>query len=252
MAIPAGTKAGVWAFIFIFWAVGTIWLFYGPSANSFPRRFDLDPPGIGKLHTLRWSFDFWVSAMYILMWTVPITLAFAMDSPTSKWRLTIHNVFVVLYALWILATFIHGCVFWGNANSTSPEYYNNPAHDDRWCCVNYNLPGAPCTQTSACNPGVGASDLTTNGVFLWNLWWSFVGFILLVVDFILSMAVIRPAFEKEILRDQAKRARRDEKLLPDQDDDEEEVSDYESSERQIRSKIGAPRGRKVNYKARGK
>ena len=127
------------------------------------------------------------------------------------------------------------------------EAMYNMAHDDRWCCVYYNLPGAPCSQTTACNPGVGASDLITNRVFLWNLWWSFIFFIFVVLDFILSMAVLRPAFEKEMLREQAKEARRDEQLLPD--DDDVEMDDYQSSERQIRSKV---RGGKFKYKAKGK
>src|SRR5690606_25318139 len=129
---------------------------------------------VGKLTSTRWSFDFWISGMYIFIWTGPITLAFCLSAPTSKWRLTIHNVFVVLFVLWLLATFIHGCIFWGNANNTDAQYYYNMAHDPRWCCVHYNLPGAPCAQSVACNPGVGPSDLRTNGVFLWNLWWSFI------------------------------------------------------------------------------
>ena len=240
MAIPGTTKAGIWAFIFIFWACGTVWLWYGPSANSFPRQFDLTTPGVGTLSTKRWSFDFWISAMYVMVWTLPITLAFAMDGPTAKWRLTTHNVFVVLFSLWLLATFIHGCIFWGNANSSEPEYFGNLAHDDRWCCVYYTKSGAPCAQSGACNPGVGASDLKTSGPFLWNLWWSFVFFVFFVLDFILSMCVLRPAFEKEIIIEQIEDAKRMKKLLPD----------YEEDEAEIRSKLVS--ARRPKYKAKGK
>ena len=124
------------------------------------------------------------------------------------------------------------------------------AHDDRWCCVYFNLPGAPCAQSVACNPGVGAQDLTTNGVFLWNLWWSFIFFIFVVLDFILSLAVLRPAFEKVMLKEQARQALKNEKLLDD-GAEEDQDEDYESTERQIRGKIST-RASKFKYKAKGK
>jgi len=261
MTIPGSTKTGIWVYILVFWLCGTVWLWYGPSANSFPRRFDLSSPGVGKVATKRWSFDFWISAMYVLIWTLPITLLFAMDKPTAKWRLTFHNVFVVIFSLWLFATFIHGCIFWGNANSTAAEYYNNMAHDDRWCCVHKALPGAPCAQiVESCSPGIGASDLTTSKVFLWNMWWSFAFFLFFVFDFIvLSMVLLRPAFERAIFREKAKQAIQDEQLLPSapNDDggggDDDDYDDYESSGKQIRSKISNNNNsRRVKYKGKGK
>jgi hypothetical protein len=85
---------------------------------------------------------------------------------------------------------------WAHANRTDTGNFLNPANDYRWCCLNYNLPGAPCPNVGtdandgAC-AGVGAGDLIVNKDFLFKFWFNFALILFVVLDFFYMMLVYR-------------------------------------------------------------
>jgi len=149
------------------------------------------PPG--TLVSKRWSFDFWVVGLYTLLWLVPLTAALGISERREPWRLTLHNVVTLVLLLWLAAVFIVGCVDWASANSADASNFYNRANDPRWCCVYFNLPGAPCVNTVACTPGVAIGELVTDPSFLFQVWMTFVFIALLLVDVILMRCLVRPS-----------------------------------------------------------
>lgn len=183
----------MWLVIFLYCIALLIFQFYAPSANTFVHRFDFDP--VGSLITTRWSYDFWVSCMNVLLWFVPITLAYALNYAkvsNSRWRLWVHFALDVALALWLFFVLIFQGIDWSHANQTDVGNYFNSANDPRWCCVWYSLPNAPCANNVAC-PGVNAAVLTTNPVFLYQYWFMFCFFFILIVLAILIGRVVAPA-----------------------------------------------------------
>jgi preprotein translocase subunit SecG len=181
----------VWVYIFFFALVLLLQTFYTPTAATFVHTYELGTPP-GTLLSKRWSFDFVLIGFYSVVWLVPLSAAFAV-SARERWRQVLHNTIAVLLLLWLVAVFIVGCVDWASANSADPGNFFNRANDPRWCCVYFALPGAPCANTVACTPGVGAADLIVNRSFLFQVWMTFVLAALLVVDVIIMQLVVAPA-----------------------------------------------------------
>jgi hypothetical protein len=184
-------RTGLWVCIFLFWALLIVFQFYAPSANTFVHRFDFDP--VGVLTSTRWSFDFWVSAMYVFLWTVPITMAFILSDTNDSNRWYFHLISVGVLTIWLFIAFIYQCVDWSHANGIQGSNYFNPANDPRWCCVNYVLPNAPCANNAPCG-GINANDLVTNHAFLYQLWMGFIFLGILVADIVFTLVILIPTF----------------------------------------------------------
>lgn len=219
MAKPSTARIVAWVYIFTYWAVFTIFSFYAPTAADFTYTYQYGTPP-GTLTTRRWTYDFVVVGFFALLWTIPITLAFVLDDDkgtVSKstgeryfWRQYVHNALVIILLLWYFITFVISSIDWANANKSNVGNYYNRANDPRWCCVYFNLPGAPCVNTASCSPGVGASDLVTNRVFLFQYWFGFVLVIALVFDLLLMICLVNPSYQNHGGMED-----RDEPLLPD-------------------------------------
>jgi hypothetical protein len=209
-------RIGTWVYILIFWIVASVFEGLSPPLQSYEYTFQRPITAPGTLQSQRWSFDFWVTVFYVSIWTVPLSLAFALDDTKGTpngdnqpgfyfWRQIVHMFLVALLLLWYTGTFIYGVTLWAQANSSSQTNYHNPANDPRWCCVYYNLenhatnPGFPCTNTAPCTPGVGHADLITNPPFLFQLWFSFVFIIACLVDLMLVGCMMKPAYEAHAL-----------------------------------------------------
>lgn len=196
MRLPArnGLKTALWVYIFIYSLALIVFQSYAPSANHFLYTYELEP--VGMLKTTFGSFHFVISASFVLLWLVPLTLGFFLSNTRQMWRNWVHVALVCILTLWLLAVFIFGCIDWRNANGTDASNFFNPANDWRWCCVHYMLDGAPCANNIPC-PGVSVGDLKTRGTFLWQLWWGFVFFAILALDLILSFCLVVPTFREE-------------------------------------------------------
>lgn len=183
-----------WAFIWITAIVLLAFRFYSPSAHSFEHTYQTSVPP-GTLSTERWGWDFFSEGLYVLAWFIPLTAAFMVDAPTSKGRRVFHLIVLVLLFIWFSVQLVWTSVDWSKANQTGADNFSNPFNDDRWCCIYFALPGAPCVNTAACVPGVGAGDLKPNGVALFRFWFNVLLMIITVVDFALTMAVFNRAVQ---------------------------------------------------------
>jgi len=187
-------KLGGWAFIFVFWAVMIPLGFWVPTA--WPTEFTYEtstPPG--TLVSTRWDWQFWSVGMYVLLWTIPITLAFALSYPMSFSVRTFHIVLLLLLFIWFVVQMVFGIVYYARANGTESDNYDNPANDPRWCCVYFNLPGAPCQNTVACVPGVGIGDLMVDKSFLFRFYYNIVLIVFIIVDFFYVWLVLKRSTE---------------------------------------------------------
>jgi len=178
----------MWAFFWIFVVLLIIFRFYSPSAHTFTHTYQTSVPP-GTLSSQRWKWDFWAESLYVLAWLVPATLAFMIDARLSRWRRVFHLLVLILLFIWFVVQMAWGIADWANANKTDMSNYDNHFNDERWCCIYYNLPGAPCTNTAACSPAVGAGDLKPNGVALYRFWFNIVLIVMVVVDFALTLTV---------------------------------------------------------------
>lgn len=178
----------MWAFFWIFVVILIVFRFYSPSAATFIHTYQTSTPP-GTLVSERWKWDFWSESLYVLSWLIPASLAFMIDARKSRGRRIFHQIVLILLFIWFTVQLAWGIADWTNANKSDTSNYDNPFNDDRWCCVYFNLPGAPCVNTMACDPGVGAGDLKPNGVALYRFWFNIVLWILVIVDFVLTLTV---------------------------------------------------------------
>lgn len=207
-------KIGCWVYILLYWVLATVFQGGSPTLQSFEYTFQKPIASPGTLQSQRWTFYFWVIALFVSIWIVPLTLAFALDDTKGApgkgngiffWRIIFHLVLVALLLLWYTSVFIYGITLWANANVANAGNVWNPANDPRWCCVYYNLenhdssPAFPCVNTAPCSPGVSADMLVTNPVFLFTLWFGFVFIVVLIVDLMLVLCMVRPAYEAHAL-----------------------------------------------------
>jgi len=207
-------KIGCWVYILLFWLAATIFLGAAPTLQTFEYTYLLPPAHPGALTSSRWTFYYWTVALFVLLWVVPITLAFAIEdteghptedsNATGKGdgvifrRLVFHLIVTALLTLWYVAVFIYYMTLWANANTTTPSNFQNPANDPRFCCVYYNL-DPHCTNTAPCDPGVSADMLVTNQVFLYTMWFGFIFIVALLVDLLLVMCLVLPSYRAHAL-----------------------------------------------------
>ena len=177
-------RTPLWTLTFIFSVLVLFYTFWALLASTYEHTF-LRPATAptGQLFSQRFSADFFFTGSLLLLFFVPLTMAFMLDNPVSSARQTLHIVLVMLLILYYIVILL----FWGigsyaNANVASAGNVYNPANDDRWCCVNYVLAGTSCPNTVAC-PGVIQSMLSVNDVFLYKFWFLLVMILLLIVDF---------------------------------------------------------------------
>lgn len=229
-------RKGFWVYIFIFWAILIVFQFYAPSANTFAYSYTLNP--VGQLTSQRWTVRFFISGMYVLLWTVPITMAFLLAAPKQLARQVFHLVVVVVLALFLLLGFISNLVDLVRANTESANF--NPANDNRWCCV---YPNQPSCETNLGCPGVSAADLSTNGTFHYQMWFGFGFFITLIINLVLLLTIIMPSFKK--LRE----ATVDESEMMEEggndayeyeNDDDDEDTDQSSASESVNAMLGTP------------
>lgn len=187
-------RYGAWVFGFIFLLVFLPLMFYAPTASNYIYSYLLQP-NPGTLYSERWSYNFFVTGSIILLIVAPITMWYSVSFPRSKSIRIVHIVIVVILIVWYLIGFIIGCVNWASANEGTVSNFFNKANDARWCCVYYMLPGSPCPQVP-CNPTYMASQLTTDALFLFQLWYTFVLWIALLVDIVFFMAYVRLGLEE--------------------------------------------------------
>lgn len=217
MKTLTGARIGGWVFALIFFIAYLVFAFFAPPAQQFTHTFLLvfspqTQPGV--LTSQRFSFDFWIVAFYAVLPFIPFTLLFALNDTKGTrsndgqrvwlvWQL-VHIIFVVVWLIWMAATLVWLSINWAHANVSESSNYYNPANDIRWCCVYYNLPGAPCYNAlypsgqQACNPGVGAPQLTLNNVFLYQFAFHIIFTVLMIVDLILMATLIYPSYRKHI------------------------------------------------------
>lgn len=215
MKTLTGARIGGWVFALIFFLAYLVFAFFAPPAQQFTHTFLLvfspqTQPGV--LTSQRFSFDFWIVAFYAVLPFIPFTLLFALNDTKGYhsgervwlWRQLIHIIFVVIWFIWMAATLVLLSINLAHANVSESSNYYNPANDIRWCCVYYNLPGAPCYNAlypsgqQACNPGVGVNQLTLNNVFFYQFVFHIIFTVLILVDLILMVWLIYPSYRQHI------------------------------------------------------
>jgi hypothetical protein len=198
------TAGFVYGWFMALFVVGCVALMFAGPMSSYRNSFSTPVPGNGangtavpgERVTTWWSVDFWITSTLAWFWFVPLTAFFVLAKPHAAWRF--HVRWVVLL---VLLVYFLGCWLWWaivcfpNANAGTAGNWMNPANDARWCCVYYNIPGTLCdnVDAGACQPGVGASMLIVNGVFLYKFGTTAVLWILMVVDLCLFFFYWGPA-----------------------------------------------------------
>lgn len=190
-------RSAVWIFVWVYWLVSTIFLFYIPTAANFEYTYQLNTVAPGNLYSQRWTWDFWIVGMFVLVWMVPLTLIFAMDSMETgtRWRMTMHIVLTILYMLFLAAALFYGVFGWVNANSSNPDNFTNRFNDPRYCCVYHESAQAYCYIRVDCIPEPQASDLVTNGVMLFQWSYNLILLILLGLDIGIVFTILKPSFD---------------------------------------------------------
>ncbi len=155
-----------------------------------------DPMPPGPLVSERYTFTWFVYALQGLRAAV-VVLIFATVLDRKRFfffDLTkiILTFFFIADIVWLFIYFLLWCV-----RNTS-MIAANPANDDRFCCVFFASNPQICANTVPC-PGVGADDLTTNGVFVAG--WMLVG-VFAVLDF--ALIFVTELFFKYVRRSRIK------------------------------------------------
>ncbi len=210
-------RAGIWLYIASALILFSIFEFWAPTAAEFEYTYQRPIAHPTTLQSQRWSFYFVSTGLSVLFLFAPFSLAYALEDASGEvtadpltgrvdkirfWRIEMHIAVVSLVALWFFwgAFFTNVVTCWVHANKRDASNYHNPANDPRWCCVYYNLadhnenPSFPCVNTAGCSPAVDASHLITNPLFSFQLWYSFVLWIVLVVDALLTLLLLWPAY----------------------------------------------------------
>jgi hypothetical protein len=195
-----------WGFVGLWGVFLLFFLFYAPTAAQFPETYQLAPTG--TLQSRLWSFHFWVTSLFVVLWLIPLTLAFAIDDTKGTMRddgtpifprQVFHIVVSILVLLWIFSSFVVESTYLGTANVGTVENAWNPANDKRWCCVYYLAAPSACYVNAPCSVPVGASNLAIDRDFIYQ--WSFhlVTILLLIATLVLVLCVMRPAYTSAAL-----------------------------------------------------
>lgn len=207
----------IWGWIAFLALYLLIWQW--PSLTMVPLRhtFLLSMPNPGSLLSDWWSIDHLITLFVLMLWVVPLTLAFASDAPLTQWRRLLHLLVTFVAFLFTLAIMIWWTIQYEAANDSTASNSNNPANDPRWCCVNFVLDPqrcAPVTATHLCSPSPGQADLVVAPMFLYRFWFLVVFMLLLLLDF---FVIVKGIFERAIAR------YRREVLQQGQEDEQEEA-----------------------------
>lgn len=204
MAVPLSTAKNVgWVYILFFTIGFLIYGFYAPTASTFENTYERNYKVTDLFYSQRWSPYFFFIGGIVFLCLVPITLAFALDDTKGStksggglaFRRFIFHIFIVaiLMIYFGITTLIFGSIDWSRANRGEAANAYNPANDDKWCCFYYTLETG-CFTKQACNAGGNVADLKTNGVFLFQYWFSVAYLIMMVIDVILVALLYLPSF----------------------------------------------------------
>jgi hypothetical protein len=202
MVSVATAKTVGWIFILIY-AIGLlIYCFWGPTASTFENTYERNYKPTDLFFSQRWSPQFFYIGSVTFWWLIPLTLAFALDDtegsktqggPVFR-RIIFHLVVLTILLIWFsITTLIFGSINWSQANRPEASNAYNPANDDRWCCFYYTFE-VGCFTKQPCNVGGAPTDLKTNGLFLFDYWFSVAYILLTLVDVLLVALLIAPSF----------------------------------------------------------
>lgn len=200
----------LWLWVAVMSVYLVLWTWWGIAASTY--RYEVRQ-STGQLDSQRWSVDFVFTGTLLFGFVLPLTLAFALDSPLRHGRRVTHAVITVLLFLYGIVIMGFWADYYRHANDPDAANRNNPANDRRWCNVNYALPGVDCPQTAP-TPGLVQSQLTVDGVFLWKFWFLVVWLMLLVLDLLATQFLLRGAtlaYESELMGGEEEK----EPLLPE-------------------------------------
>jgi hypothetical protein len=185
------TRRWLWVWVLLWVVVLLFANFYGVTASEYKYTYLEPAASPGTLHTQRWSYGFFFTGSFALLWLVPLTMAYMSDAPHKGGRQTLHAVLTILMLMYWVAIMITWSLDLGNANKVSAANGANEANDPRWCCLYFNLVGAGCPNTAACTPGVGAGDLIVNPLFVFKYAFTWIAVAMLAIDFLVTVCVFR-------------------------------------------------------------
>jgi hypothetical protein len=194
-----------WVYILIFTLAFHVYAFYAPTASMFENTYERNYRPTDLFFSQRWSPYFFYIGSIVFLCLVPITLAFSLDDTEGSQsrggslvfrRFVLHIIVVSVLLIWFgITTLVFGSINWANANRPEASNAYNPANDDRWCCFYYTLETG-CFTKQPCNAGGSVSDLKTNGVFLFQYWFSVAFILAMMIDVLLVVFLYLPSFRK--------------------------------------------------------
>jgi hypothetical protein len=204
MVTLSTAKTVGWVFILLYTLGLLVYCFWAPTASTFENTYERNYKPTDQFYSQRWSPQFFYIGSVTFWWLVPLTLAFALDDTegsktaggTVFRRFIFHFVVLTLLLIWFsITTLIFGSINWSQANRPEASNAYNPANDDRWCCFYYTFETG-CFTKQPCNVGGAPADLKTNGLFLFEYWFSVAYILLTMVDILLVAFLIAPAFRR--------------------------------------------------------
>lgn len=240
MVLVSTAKTVAFVYVLIYTLAFHIYVFYAPTASTFENTYERNYRPTDLFFSQRWSPYFVYIGSVVFLSLVPLTLLFAVDDTQGSRskggdlvfrRFVFHIIIVAILLIWFgITTLIFGSLFWANANRPEASNAYNPANDDRWCCFYYTLQTG-CFTKQPCNAGGNVADLTTNGVFLFQYWFSVAFIVLMVVDILLVVFMYLPSF-----RAGAEHSELETKLLPSQQDTKNRIANAVSIQYKGRNK----------------
>jgi hypothetical protein len=192
-----------WVYILVFTIAFLLYGFYSPTASIFEDTYERNYNPTDLYFSQRWSPQFFYVGSVVFLCLVPLTLAFALDDTDGSQtrggslvfrRFIFHLIMVVILMIWFgITVLIFGSINWANANRGEASNAFNMANDRKWCCFYFTLETGCFTKTP-CNVGGSITDLTVNGVFLFYYWFGVAFIVLMLVDVLLVLLVIKPAY----------------------------------------------------------
>jgi hypothetical protein len=195
-------SARQWLWGWIVFLVLFLYIWQWPSLTMIPleHTYLLSSPTPGSLISDWWSIEHFFSLFLMLLWLIPLTLAFALECPLRNWRRTLHLITTFIFFLITVFLLFWWAVQYEAANDATAANSRNPANDPRWCCVNFSLDPQRCvplSPTNLCNPGPGQADLVVAPMFVYRFWFLVVFMLLIILDF---FVMVKGIFERAVSR----------------------------------------------------
>lgn len=216
----------IWGWIFFLCLFLLAWQWPALTMVPLQHTFLLSVPSPGSLQSEWWSLDHFIGLFVLCLWIVPLTLAFASDSPLASWRRMMHMVLTFLLFLITLLILVWWAIQYEAANDPTASNANNPANDPRWCCVNFALAPqrcAPVSPLNLCNPSPGQVDLVVAPMFLYRFWFLVVFMLLLILDF---FVIVKGIFERAISQYRREVFSSSSSSMTEEDDEESAPAGY--------------------------